>query len=206
MTQGRLNPEDSKPGDMLVLKLQDDVKSNGALILKKGTTITGIVRNVKRGEAGNTSAMLEIEWLAPVTQRNVAQSLSIALQSVAHVNTTYKDEPQADNASASFVAAAGSGTIGNVAASVAENLAMKSMPSVVTVDQQTSATIENSLGMSSSDPLFKVGQGQVQTAGGSPQTVDLFSHLNNDTVITSASKDFEISTGAQMQLLVGVKR
>jgi hypothetical protein len=36
--------------------------------------------------------------------------------------------------------------------------------------------------------------------------VDIFSHLDNDTVITSTGKDFEISTGAQMQLLVGVKK
>jgi hypothetical protein len=43
-------------------------------------------------------------------------------------------------------------------------------------------------------------------AGGTRESLDLFSHLNNDTVITSPSKNFEISSGARMQLLVGVKK
>ena len=41
---------------------------------------------------------------------------------------------------------------------------------------------------------------------GLKQSVDLFSHLSNDTVITSPYENFEISSGAQMQLLVGVKK
>src|SRR4051812_16399221 len=48
MTKGKLNPSDSKPGDTVALKLKDDVKSNGEVVLKKGTTITGVVKNVKR--------------------------------------------------------------------------------------------------------------------------------------------------------------
>ena len=35
---------------------------------------------------------------------------------------------------------------------------------------------------------------------------DLFSHFDNDTVIASAGKSFEISSGAQMQFLVGMHR
>jgi hypothetical protein len=80
------------------------------------------------------------------------------------------------------------------------------MPSVVAVDQQSIADIEKSLGAEASNQLFKVGQGTLITSHGSKQSVDLFSHLSNDTVITSQSKDFEISSGAQMQLLVGVNR
>jgi len=41
MTQGRLNPGESKPGDTLAVRLKDDLKSNGSVVLKKGTTITG---------------------------------------------------------------------------------------------------------------------------------------------------------------------
>ena len=86
------------------------------------------------------------------------------------------------------------------------NAALLRMPSVVAVDHQTSAAIENGLGTSSDGPLFKVGQGQLVTAGGSQQSVDIFSHLSNDTLITSPGKNFEISSGAQMQLLVGVNK
>ena len=80
------------------------------------------------------------------------------------------------------------------------------MPSIVAVDQQTTASLENTFGMASSTQLYKVGRGEMITSGGSKQSVDIFSHLSNDTVITSPSKDFEISSGAQMQLLVGVDK
>jgi hypothetical protein len=46
----------------------------------------------------------------------------------------------------------------------------------------------------------------VRSAGGSKHSVDLFSHLSNDTLITSPRENFEIFSGAQMQLLVGVKK
>src|SRR5215469_7406696 len=51
MTQGRLNPAKSKPGDTLAVRLKDDLRSNGGVVLKKGTTITGVVRSVKRADA-----------------------------------------------------------------------------------------------------------------------------------------------------------
>jgi len=54
--------------------------------------------------------------------------------------------------------------------------------------------------------LFKVGHGELVASGGVRESVDLFSHLNNDTVITSPSKNFEISSGARMQLLVGIRK
>ena len=46
VSEGRLNPAASKPGDTIVLKLKEDLKSNGDVVLKKGTPITGVVRNV----------------------------------------------------------------------------------------------------------------------------------------------------------------
>src|SRR5688572_9779818 len=53
VAKGKLNPSESKPGDEIVLKLKDDMKSNGQVLLKKGSTITGVVKNVKRAEAGS---------------------------------------------------------------------------------------------------------------------------------------------------------
>ena len=211
MTKGKLNPADSKPGDTVALKLKDDVKSNGEVVLKKGTTITGVVRNVKSPEANGAAkgasksqaqSMMEIEWLAPAAQGRAAQNVSIALQSVTQVNPP--DQHEQNPASGHFVLA-GAGATTSVA-NGQPNTALLSMPSVVAVDHQTSAAIESSLGSSSSGQLFKVGHGQLAGAGGSQQSLDLFSHLGNDTVITSPSKNFEISSGAQMQLLVGVNK
>ncbi len=237
MTKGKLNTTESQPGDIVIVKLQDDVKSNGALVLKKGTTITGIVRNVKRTEAkGQVQSILEIVWLAPASQTKTPRNLSFALESVTQVNPNSKHEKESadDFGFASAVAAhpavRSSGAVNPIAgltsnvttttvatvetvtstsptgASLPSNPALLNMPSVMPVDHQTSSAIENTLGTDSSSQLFKVGHGRLVTAGGSRQSVDIFSHLNNDTVITSTSKDFEISSGAQMQLLVGVKK
>jgi len=201
MTKGKLSPAASKPRDTVVLKLKDDLRSNGAVVLRKGTVITGVIRNVKCAEpSGQSQSMIEIVWLAPVHQGKGSRSLSIALQSVMQINPIEKPEPEKADVTAGAVAVAETERASH------PNAALLSMPSVVAVDQRTTAVIEDSLGSSSSGPLFRVGRGQLLTAGGSWQSVDIFSHLNNDTLITSVGKDFEISSGAQMHLLVGVDK
>ncbi len=249
ISKGRLNPAQSKPGDQVTLKLKGDVRSNGEVILKKGAAITGVVKNVKRSEGksaakGQANSMMEIEWLAPVSQGRASQTLSIALQSVSQVHPLYAHE--AARASDESVVAAparagsspagtagGGGLVGGALASANStvaavgdiaavpaaaavsntgratgqtNAALLSMPTVVAADHQTSSAIESSLGSASSGQLFKTGRGELITSGGSKQSVDLYSHLNNDTVITSGDKNFEISSGAQMRLLIGVNK
>jgi hypothetical protein len=234
VSKGKLSTTGSNPGDAVVVKLKEDVKSNGQIVVKKGTSITGIVRNVKRAEAnGQTKSMMEIVWLAPETQGKVPHNVSLALQSVNQANAINEHEPESakdfkfvnagsatlarpmhtssatlvggtlgivDSATASSVSSLSSRVSG------ASNPALRSMPSVVAADRETSSAIESSLGAQPSGQLFKVGQGVLATASGSQQSVDIFSHLNNDTVITSPGKDFEISGGAQMLFLVGVNR
>jgi len=241
MTKGKLSPAESKPGDQVALRLKDDLKSNGNVILKKGTTINGVVRSVKRAEgrskaSGAAQSMMEVEWLAPIAQGRASQQLSIALQSVTHVNPLYLHEQERSSAgdfgpvgghaasskrsggllrgavgattdAAVGVSGAASSTVTNSTRSSGQsNAALLSMPSIVAADQQTTASLENTFGITSSTQLYKVGRGEMIAAGGSKQSVDIFSHLSNDTVITSPSKDFEISSGAQMQLLVGVDK
>ena len=256
MTKGKLNPAESREGDQVALRLKDDVKSNGDVVLKKGTTITGVVRNVKRAEgkskaSGQAQSMMEVEWLVPAVQGRASQQLSIALQSVMQVNPIYAHEQEQSSADgfgpvggrAASSARSGGGLLGGAASATTDvaggvtstagaagstaagvsgaassgvtnstrssgqsNAALLSMPSIVAVDQQTTASLENTFGMASSTQLYKVGRGEMITSGGSKQSVDIFSHLSDDTVITSPSKDFEISSGAQMQLLVGVDK
>src|SRR5262245_45233631 len=58
MTRGTLNPSETRPGDEVTLRLNDDLKSNGDIVLKRGATITGVVRNVKNLEKkGNGPAL-----------------------------------------------------------------------------------------------------------------------------------------------------
>ncbi len=212
MTSGKLNPADSKVGDAVEITLKEDVRSNGEIILKKDATITGVIRNVKQAVTknewkGQAQSMIEIEWLMPPIHARGVQSLSFALDSVTPINSGYEQR----NSNASLVArpvrnsgalleTATNGTAGpsaSIAVSGRPNAALLSMPSVIGVDQQTSAGIESALGRSASGQLFRVGHSQF---------VDLYSHLSNDTVITSPGSTFEISRGAQMEMLVGVNR
>ncbi len=221
MMKGKLSPAESKPGDTIAIKLKEDVRSNGEVVLKKGTTITGVVRNVAK-------SMMEVEWIVPPAQGRAVQRVSFTLQSVMQANPISQHEqneafaddfaPRSAHSGAgllgsptsavSTVSATGSSasTASTLGASGRSNVALLSMPSVVALDQEKSAAIESSLGTSSSGQLFRVGHGELISAGGSKQSVDFYSHLGNDTVITSPGKNFEISSGAQMQMLVGVNR
>lgn len=49
------------------------------------------------------------------------------------------------------------------------------------------------------------GHGHAVSAGATSSSMDLFTHISNDAVITSASRDFEIASGAQMQFMVSAK-
>ena len=225
MTKGKLSPAESKPGDTIAIKLKEDVRSNGEVVLKKGTTITGVVRNVAK-------SMMDVEWIVPPPQGRAVQGVSFTLQSVMQVNPIFRHEQNeafADGLAASAAGSSpvprsahnGAGLLGSATTAVStvsatttpptvasgrSNVALLSMPSVVALDQESSNAIESSLGTSSSGQLFRVGHGELISAGGSKQSVDLYSHLSNDTLITSPGKNFEISSGAQMQMLVGVNR
>lgn len=209
MCDGKLSATDSRPGDAVAVRLKEDLRSNGEVILKKGTNITGVVRNVRRAEGksewkSEAQSLIEIEWRAPAPQSRGVRSVSFVLESVIQNNHTseYQENKSSEGTTAKTAAETGSSTAVNSRA----NIALLSMPSVVAVDRQTSASIEDTLGTEASGQLFKIGHGQLVSSDGSEGSVEFYSHLTNDTVITSPSSNFEISSGAQMQMLVGVNR
>ena len=239
LINGRLNPADSKMGDTISIQLKEDVRSNGEIDLNRGTTITGVIRNVKPGEAtkiqGQAQSMIQIEWFVPPVQARSVLNLSFALESVSKLNPVREHSASSDNtgltglSTSSTLAArsvrnagtlldspsaarpvlqtAGGGTIDSAAVvNGRSNVALLSMPSVIAVDRQTSATVENTLGITDSGQLFRVGHSQFFVSGGSKQSLDLYSHLKNDTVIACPNGTFEISSGTQLQMLVGVNR
>ena len=200
MAQGRLSAAASQPGDMIVLKLKNDLKANGEVLLRKGSNINGLLRTAKSSEVPDRfQSIIEIEWKAPVPQGKAARKLSIALEFLAEANAPVATTRILRTIDPSKMAPASLDTSGR------PNAAVLSMPFVVAVDRQTSSTIESRLKSPSTGPIYRIGRGRL-TASGSQQTLEIFSHLNNDTVITSANKNFEIPSGVQMRLLVGVNR
>ena len=242
MVKGRLNPAVTKPGDEIALRLKEDAKSDGQVLLKKGSTIKGVVKNVHRAEKksdakANSSAqsMIELEWMTAGLSGAASQSLQLALQSVVYANPLHSHQ-QASEEGPVFMAPASasgagrssgglgvgavSGVIGGSTAVVggaASPVGIVGASSTGTVMQtqagpgraamavpvstETSTSLQNNFGVSGNG-LFHVGSGQAISSGGTATSMDIFSHMSNDAVITSPSRDFEISSGAQMQLLV----
>jgi len=246
MVKGKLNPATSKPGDEIALRLKEDVKSNGEVLLKKGSTVKGVVRKVQRAEgkgsakeSATAQSMIELQWLAPGLSGAGSQQLNLALQSVTYTNPMYAHQQQQESgeaggaivpaprgpspaprasggllggvgaaaggvvSSAGAVGAGVGGTANTVSASGVTQTGSRlaTPPAIVPVNTQTSSALQNNFGVSGNQ-LFLVGSGQATSSGGTTSTMDLFSHMSNDTVVTSPSRDFEVSSGAQMQLLV----
>ena len=246
MVKGKLNPETSKPGDEIAIRLNEDVKSNGQVLLKKGSTVKGVVRKVNRAEkkraakangTAQTSAqsMLELEWITPGVSGAASQQLNLALQSVVYTNPLYAHEQEQSSTAPAFASPApaparsgsaglGVGVVGGVVggatssvSSIGGGLGAQSAGSVGAVAQsqahlarptsinpvsaETATVLQNNFGVAGG-PLFLVGSGQAISSAGTASSIDIFSRMSNDAVITSPSRDFEISSGAQMQLLV----
>jgi|SRR5579884_593300 len=209
VVKGRLNPADSKPGDQLVVRLKSDLKSNGDVVLKKGAIITGIVRSVHRVDPkidapAREQSLIDIEWIIPSSPDTKSEDLMIALESITQVSFLARQEPDSDweIQPASPAASRGNGLF----TQQPHNAALLSMPSVVAADAQTIADLHNDLGLPEGQQLFETGHGQIVTPGGYKDAIDIFSHLNNDTLLTSHSRNFEISSGAQLQLLFGIQK
>lgn len=214
LIKGRLSPAESHPGDQITLRLRGDVKSNGNLVLKKGMTITGVVGYVnppedKTESGAKAESVIEVQWLAPSAEDLHGEQLMIAMQSVTQISSLARQDSDNDGESGG---PQNHSTYGhsllneNTAAAHASNAALLSMPSVVVADPQTATILGTTLGVADGQRLFQTGHGQVVSPGGYKDSIDIFSYLNNDTVLTSHSRNFELSSGAQMQLLVGMQK
>lgn len=284
LVHGKLSPSSSKPGDTITLKLMQDVKSDGEVLIKKGSKIQGVVTSVSNARTGSEAqgqaqsgaqSGLAISWMAPALQGHAEHSLTVALQSVNQVSPFFRQNQegqagddlmamgttdsrigatgQAAPSRAPRTAAPGPGLLGAATGTVAQatgsvsgalgstgqtagaagatasSTASSTLSGVGTTgavnhsgdlsagirsaifqpepaDSQTTAMLQHQLGLHSAAPFFRIGQGQIVTAGGDRHQLNLFSEMNNDTVVSSPSKNFEITNGAQMQLLVGVRK
>jgi hypothetical protein len=138
----------------------------------------------------------------------VAGSTSSTTSSVSSIGGTSSSAiggVQSAGAGVGGTVASGAGSTVSAAGQTATGLsASPTIPGAAPLaDAGTASSLHDNFGISGG-PLYTMGHGQVITAEGTRNNVDLFSHLSNDTVITSPGRNFEVSSGAQMQLLVGV--
>jgi hypothetical protein len=138
----------------------------------------------------------------------VAGSTSSTTSSVSSIGGTSSSAiggvQSAGTSATGTVAAGASSTVGAAGQTAAGLTASPSIPTAAPIaDAGIASSLHDNFGVSGG-PIYSMGHGQIITAEGTRNSVDLFSHLSNNTVITSPGRNFEISSGAQMQLLVGV--
>ena len=219
MIAGSISSAQSLTGDEISLRLNEDVKSNGRTVLKKGTVLVGVIRSARQlrsgsetAVAGKAQSMIEIEWLTPSSLVTGTGQLMIALQSFTYVSPLVQETAASADRSDPTRSVDLSSTRSAASSSFLPkpngktNAALMSMPSIVPLDQQASSFFETDFGLSDEQQIYKTGRGDMMNSSGKRQSVNLFSRMTNDTIMTSADASFEIGTGAQMQLLVGVER
>jgi hypothetical protein len=214
LIKGKLNPAESKPGDQITVRLKEDVKSNGDVVLKKGTTINGVIQHVERSDKADSNSaeqsFIQIHWLEPNNDEAPSREMMIAIQSVTQSSrvSLADAETESESVSPRNQSPRGHGlvNVSSVTSVNASNTALLNMPTVVAADPQTATELQKALGVEDGQPLFETGHGQSVSPGGYRESIDIFSYLNNDTVLTSHSKNFELSRGAQLRLLVGMHK
>jgi hypothetical protein len=208
VTNGRLNPGESKRGDALTVSLREDLRSNGQMVLKKGATVMGMVRNVvavenRSKEPRVPRSMVDIEWLVPAagaTSPQLVVTLGYVFQAAESSDGRSMTLPVAVS---SF--AAGTDTVSR--ANGRSNTALMRMPSVEPLEAEAARQLLNVFGIAVRDtPLFRVGRGALVSPDGVRHSLELLSFMSNETLLISESTDFEIAGSAQMQLLVGMSR
>src|SRR5947207_711998 len=133
MIDGKLNPTDSKRGNTVAIRLNEDVRSSGEVIFKKGTTITGVITSVSSAEKGDwksgAQSVIDIEWQVPAPQGRGVQGVSFTLQSIIQSNAGSEHRQTGSSDDFSFMRA----VVPNSPTAVngRSNIALLSMPSVV---------------------------------------------------------------------------
>lgn len=210
---GALSTLLSKPGDRIAVRLAEDIKSNGQVVLRKGSMVTGIVRDVrmvdsKASTSGQSQSLLELEWFAPEPE-SADSRFMFAVQSFKQVGSVRHDDSGpawAEGGGAGNTAESPQTEASDVAVASRTNQAFLSLPSIVAADPALSSILQADFGFSDRRPIYKTGRGEMIMDTGLRQPVELFSRLSNDTVMMSLNKNFEIAAGAQIQLLIGVQR
>src|SRR5690242_16499865 len=155
--KGKLNPARSKPGDEVTLKLKDDLKSNGDVVLRKGTAVTGVVRHVAQ-------SLIDVEWMTPASRYGKSHDLMIAIQSVTQASSASSQDADVDPDAAPSPISSGAAGLVNAAlparAASPSNEALLNMPSVVVADARTAADVDTNLGAAGDQQqLFHTGHG-----------------------------------------------
>jgi hypothetical protein len=218
--------EDLKANGQVILKKGSELTG----VVRSVKRVEGKAQS-KSDAAMQSMMQIEWSGPASQQTATASQQLNIALQSVAYTSPIYAQQQQDTFATPGIAtsrpapARAGGGgglaggltgavspalgTVNNIGtgvtagatSAVGQRATLNTSVAVAPVNAQTATSIESNFG-ESGNQLLMVGRGQTISSGGSTVSMDIFSHMSNDTVITSPSRDFEIGTGAEMQFMV----
>lgn len=85
----------NKKGDEVVARTTQDVKSNGQIVLPKGSKIVGHVTDVQAREKGQQESHLAIAFERAVSKNGTQMPLALTLQAIGSSQTTAMDDSMA---------------------------------------------------------------------------------------------------------------
>jgi hypothetical protein len=195
----------NKPGDQVVAKTSEDVKSEGKVVIPRGSKIVGHVTEVKAHEKGQTESAVGVVFDHAVLKDGSQVPLSLAVQAVGSAAMTAQAEDDSlmssgntsatgsVNAAGSRITGTGGGLVGGVRSTTGSLVNTAGNVGAGTVSTATGA----GAGVSSS--LNSNSQGVVGLRG--LNLVSSASSTNSGT-FTSQNSNVHLDSGTQMILRV----
>ncbi len=195
----------NKPGDQVVAKTSEDVKSEGKVIIPRGSRIVGHVTEVKAREKGQAGSAVGIVFDHAVLKDGSHMPLSLAVQAVGSGATAAQAEDDSlmasgntaptgsVNGAASSMSRTGGGVVGGVGSTAGGLVHTASSVGGASVNTATGA------GAGASSSLNSNSQGVVGLRG-----LSLASSASgsNSGTFTSQNSDVHLDSGTQMILRV----
>ncbi len=194
----------NKPGDQVVAKTSDDVKSEGKVVIPRGSKIVGHVTEVKAREKGQAESAVGVVFDHAVLKDGRQVPLSLAVQAIGSGATAAQTDDSlmssgdagatgSVNGAASGMTRTGGGVVGGVRSTTGGLVNTAGSVGGATVNKATGA------GAGASSSLNSNSQGVIGLRG---LSLASSSSSSNSGTFTSRGSNVHLDSGTQMILRV----
>jgi len=189
----------AKPGDQIVARTTEDIKSNGQVVIPRGSKLVGHVTDVQARGEGQAESQLGLAFDHAVLKNGTQLPVSLGLQAVGSASQSLQAEDDSMMSAGSIGGATsagartGGGLVGGVGATTGGVLNTAGSTTGATLHSATSAGA--GLGAGAGSSLNSGSHGVVGLPG-----MDLASSTSGSGMITSRSSNVHLNSGTQMIL------
>ena len=187
----------AKPGDQVIAKTTEDIKSNGQVVIPRGSKLVGHVTDVQARGQGQAESQLGFAFDHAVLKNGTQLPVSLGLQAVGNGSQALQaeGEPLMSSGSVAGTTSAGARTGGSLLGGASATTGGL----VGTAGGATGATLHSAsstgMGLGSGTALNSTSQGVVGFPG-----MDLASSTTGSGMLTSRSSNVHLNSGTQMIL------